>query len=113
MVEYQILYWHDSPVQVRAREGRKRLNKPLSERFQVAIDHAALAAGLIGDDVYTEKYQWSKPVEAQGSLEEVVNQVAAELEEKHKIINWQATVKSMSPRFGEENAPDSMEQHKD
>ena len=45
MVEYQILYWHDIPVQVRAREGRKRLNKPLSERFQVAIDHAAMEIG--------------------------------------------------------------------
>jgi hypothetical protein len=95
LVEYQILYWHDIPVQVRAREGRKRLNKPLSERFQVAIDHAAMAAGLIGDDEYTEKYQWSKPVEAQGSLEGVVDNVAADLEEKHKVIDWQSTVKHL------------------
>lgn len=113
MVEYQILYWHDIPVQVRAKEGRQRLNKPLSERFQVAIDHAAVAAGLIGDDEYTEKYQWSQPVEAQGSLEEVVNQVAAELEEKYKIINWQATVKALSRQIGAQHAPDTGDQRED
>jgi hypothetical protein len=54
-----------------------------------------MAAGLIGDDEYTEKYQWSKPVEAQGSLEEVVDNVAADLEEKHKVIDWQSTVKHL------------------
>lgn len=100
MVEYQILYWHDIPVQVRAREKRERLSKPLSPRFQEAVDQAAMAAGLIGDDDYTELFQWSEPEKAEGSMQEVVDRVASELEAKHATIEWQKTVKDLARRRG-------------
>ena len=100
MVEYQILYWHDIPVQVRAREKRERLSKPLSPRFQEAIDHAAMAAGLIGDDEYTELFRWSEPAEAEGTMEQVVDRVASELEAKHAKVEWQKTVKDLAQRRG-------------
>lgn len=98
MVQYQVLYWHDIPVQVRARENRERLSKPLSPRFQGAIDNAAMAAGLTGDDAYTDAFQWSEPEDAEGSLEEVVDRVAAELEGKLKVIDWQKTAKEIMNR---------------
>jgi hypothetical protein len=85
-------------VQVRAREKRERLSKPLSPRFQVAIDNAAMAAGLTGDDAYTEAFQWSEPEDAEGSLEEVVDRVAADLEGKFKVIDWQKTAKEIMNR---------------
>jgi hypothetical protein len=100
LVQYQVLYWHDIPVQVRAREKRERLGKPLSPRFQSAIDHAAMAAGLTGDDAYTDAFQWSEPQEAEGSLEEVVKRVAEELEAKYKVIDWQRTVQQIMNRPG-------------
>ena len=61
MATYQVLYWSDIPVQVRANEGRDRASKPLSDRFQEAVDAAAMAAGLIGSDAYTEQFRWSEP----------------------------------------------------
>ena len=100
MVEYQILYWHDIPVQVRAREKRERLSKPLSPRFQEAIDQAAMAAGLIGDDEYTELFHWSDPAEAEGTTEQVVDRVASELEAKHATIDWHKTVKDLARTRG-------------
>ena len=100
MVQYQVLYWHDIPAQVRAREKRERLSKPLSPRFQGAIDNAAMAAGLTGDDAYTDAFQWSEPQEAEGSLEEVVDRVAAELEGKYKVIDWQKTAQQILNRPG-------------
>lgn len=93
MVEYEILYWYDIPIQVRGREGRRRLSQPLAERFQVAIDKAAMAAGLTGDDAYTDLYQWSEPESAEGRLEEVVERVASELEAKYPEIDWHKTAR--------------------
>jgi hypothetical protein len=100
LVQYQILYWYDIPVQVRAREKRERLSKPLSPRFQGAIDNAAMAAGLTRDDAYTDAFQWSEPKEAEGSLEEVVDRIAAELEAKYKVIEWQKTAQQILNRPG-------------
>ena len=90
MTTYQILYWHDIPSQVRAREGRERASVPLSERFQEAIDNAAMACGLIGSDDYTNAFTWTEAVAAEGSPQEVAQRVAAKLETAGEI-DWKAT----------------------
>lgn len=92
MTTYQILYWHDIPAQVRAKgEGRERVSAPLSPRFQEAIDNAAMWAGLIGGDDYTNAFVWSEPQSRDGSAQEVAAAVAAELEAQHTEIDWRAT----------------------
>ena len=95
MASYQILYWADIPVQVKAWVGRSRCSTPLSERFTEAVDAAAMAAGLTGSDAYTEQYRWSEPQEREGSPEEVAAAVAAELEAQHPEINWRATAQAL------------------
>ena len=93
MTTYQILYWHDIPSQVRAKgEGRERASVPLSARFQEAIDNAAMYAGLIGSDDYTEAFQWSEPQPRDGTAQEVAAKVAAEIEVQYEQIDWRATV---------------------
>ena len=96
MATYQILYWHDIPVQVRARDVRQRASQPLSDRFQDAIDRAAVAAGLVGSDEYTDTFQWSEPEERDGSAESVAATVAAELEARYPRIDWQKTAVSLT-----------------
>jgi ABC-type amino acid transport substrate-binding protein len=64
---------------------------PLSPRFQEAIDAAAMAAGLIGSDDYTNAFTWSEPQEREGLPQEVANAVAAELESNFAEIDWRAT----------------------
>lgn len=91
MAQYQILYWHDIPVQVKAKAGRERVSKPLSDRFQKAIDHAAMMAGLIGSDEYTDLFRWNETQERDGSAEAVATAVSAELEARYGKIDWQAT----------------------
>jgi hypothetical protein len=49
---YQIVSWRDIPAQVKARSGRTRAGRELSERFQVFIDRAAMRAGLFNTDDY-------------------------------------------------------------
>ena len=91
MTTYQIMYWHDIPVQVRAGGRRDRVSVELPPRFQVAVDNAAMAAGLTGTDAYLEGFAWAEPQEREGSPAEVAAAVAAELEAQHATIDWRAT----------------------
>ena len=91
MAKYQILYWHDIPTQVRATDENGRVGKQLPERFQLAIDEAAMSAGLVGDDGYTAGFNWGEEKEHDGTAEEVAEAIVAELDEKTPEIDWQAT----------------------
>lgn len=92
MATYQILYWRDIPSQVRAKgEGRERASAPLSQRFQEAIDNAAMAAGVVGQDAYTEAFTWGETLTRDGSAQDVAAAVAAEIEAQFAEIDWRAT----------------------
>lgn len=91
MTSYQIMYWHDIPVQVRAGGRRDRVSVELPQRFQVAVDNAAMAADLTGTDAYLEGFVWSEPQERDGTPQEIADSVAAELERQFAVIDWRAT----------------------
>lgn len=96
MAEYQILYWHDIPLQVRSGSRRDRVSQELPSRFQVAIDKAAMAADLAGTDQYLSEFHWSESLDRPGSPQEVVAAVVAELDAKYPTINWHKTVSSVT-----------------
>lgn len=98
MTTVQIMYWHDIPVQVKAREGRKRHSVELAQRFQVAIDNAAMQAGLTGSEAYIETFRWGEPEERPGSAEEVAAAVAAEIEAQYPVIDWRKTAAALTNR---------------
>lgn len=50
--ERQILWWRDIPAQVVARRGRRSEKRMLPDRFQEAIDRAAMRSGAAGTDDY-------------------------------------------------------------
>ena len=91
MTTYQILCWHDIPVQVRVGGRRDRVSRELPPRFQAAIDSAAIAAGLTGTDAYLDGFAWSQPHERDGSPEEVAEAVVAELDRQYETIDWKGT----------------------
>ncbi|HHY54122.1 MAG TPA: hypothetical protein GYA08_01670 [Chloroflexi bacterium] len=95
MASYQILYWADIPVQVKANVGRNRRTAPLSSRFAEAIDAAAMAAGLSASDAYMEQFHWSESQEREGEPEVVAATVAAELEAQFPEIDWRATAQAL------------------
>lgn len=80
MATYQIVYWRDIPAQVKVKEGRIRAAKQLTDRFQVAIDDAAMRAGLVGTDEYLAEWRNAEAQEREGEAEAVAAAVAAELE---------------------------------
>jgi Virulence factor len=95
MATFQILFWKDIPVQVRARDEKERYNLPLPPRFQSAIDQAAMEAGLTGDDAYTEIYHWTDATERPGSAQEVAESVASELIAQYAVIDWRKTAEDI------------------
>jgi hypothetical protein len=92
MAKYKILYWKGIPSQVRASDEHGRINKPLPERFQLAIDEAAMALGLSGSDAYTDGFVWGEESEHLGTAEEAADAIAAELDKKYPSVDWRALV---------------------
>jgi hypothetical protein len=91
MTSYQILYWHDIPVQVRAGVRRDRVSVELSQRFLTAVDNAAMAANVTGTDNYLAGFEWGETEERDGPAAEVAAAVASELESRYEKIDWRAT----------------------
>lgn len=54
--ELTVIRWREIPAQVTARRGRETVKRELSARFQVAIDRAAMYAGLFGTDEYLSEW---------------------------------------------------------
>jgi len=73
------VYWRDIPAQVIAKQGRTSAKRMLSDRFQEAIDRAAMRAGRGGSDAYMA--DWRREPEPCGDdLEAEAERVAAEIE---------------------------------
>ena len=79
-LKYQIVYWRDIPAQVKGRAGRKRLSRPLSDRFPVAIDEAAMRAGLTESDDYLNAWRNGEWQEQEGEPEAILTKLVADLE---------------------------------
>ena len=52
MAEIQVTYWRDIPSMVAARDGDDVVKVPLAQRFQEAIDEAAMRLGEVDADAY-------------------------------------------------------------
>jgi hypothetical protein len=78
--KYQIIYWRDIPAQIKVRSGAARTSRSLSERFQQAIDEAAMREGLIGTDEYLAMWRTSPWLDREGELEEAATTLILELE---------------------------------
>ena len=52
MSDITIVYWRDIPAQVIVGKGRRGTKLPLTERFEQAIDRAAMKSGAAGTDDY-------------------------------------------------------------
>ncbi|SNT72695.1 virulence factor [Paracoccus seriniphilus] len=57
MASVTLVYWRDIPAQVMQGKGRGATRVSLSERFEQAIDRAAMKAGLSGTDDYLSQWR--------------------------------------------------------
>ena len=70
-MQVTVVYWRDIPAQVIAGGGRRAAKVVLPERFEQAIDRAAMRAGAAGTDAYLAGWRRAPDGEAEGEAAEV------------------------------------------
>lgn len=80
MAQLTIVYWRDIPAQVIVKKGRESAKKQLDERFEKAIDRAAMRAKLRDTDSYLAEWRRAAPVEVSDDLEAEAEKARAEIE---------------------------------
>jgi hypothetical protein len=83
MAEKVVVFWRDIPAQVIVKAGRKTAKRQLTERFEQAIDRAAMRAQLTGTDAYLEQWRRDKPTQCGDDLEAEASAAAAALEAEY------------------------------
>lgn len=94
MAKIFITYWRDIPSQVTAKAGRKAEKKMLSDRFQEAIDMAAMRSGAADSDDYLDQWRRGDPVECGDDLLAGVSQAADQLEADYDQDRFKALIAS-------------------
>ena len=88
-----VIWWRDIPAQVTAKAGRRTTRAQLDERFQEAIDAAAMRAGLVGTDAYLA--EWRRETRPCGDdLEDEVAAEAARLADEYSDEALERLVRS-------------------
>jgi len=80
MAQLTVVYWRDIPAQVIVKAGRRNAKVQLSERFEKAIDRAAMRAKMSGSDAYLEQWRRGVPQDCGDDLEAEANAAAERLE---------------------------------
>jgi hypothetical protein len=80
MSKYQVMSWKHIPSQVKAWDEATEVKRMLPDRFQVAIDAYAMKDGSTDMDAYLEGWSWGAVQERDGTPEDVLNAVIAELD---------------------------------
>lgn len=88
------VFWRDIPAQVIVKKGRESAKAPLSERFQEAIDRAAMRAGKGSSDAYLADWRRSEARECGDDIEAEARAEAARLEAQYSDEQLEKLIKS-------------------
>ena len=83
MARFQILYWEQIPLGVKATDVNGVVRENLPPRFQEAVENAASQAGQTSAAAFTSMFKWGKEQEREGTA----SQVAAVARELDQIWN--------------------------
>ena len=94
MPEVTIVYWRDIPAQVIVGKGRRGTKRPLPERFEQAIDRAAMRVGASDTDAYLAEWRKAAPYPAEGSDTEVAEREVARIDAEYDRARLKALVEN-------------------
>ena len=92
MPDVTIVYWRDIPAQVIVGKGRRGAKRQLSERFEQAIDRAAMKSGAADTDDYLAEWRKAAPFSVDGEPADIVAQQAAKLEAEYDQARLKALI---------------------
>jgi hypothetical protein len=94
MAALTIVYWRDIPAQVIVKKGREAAKVQLNERFEKAIDRAAMRANLRDTDSYLGEWRRAAPIDVSDDLQAEADAKARELEAQFDDARLKALVES-------------------
>ncbi len=80
MAELTVVYWRDIPAQVIAKAGRKAAKRQLSDRFEKAIDRAAMRGKAADADSYLAEWRRGDPQPCGPDLDAEADAIAGRIE---------------------------------
>ena len=83
MAEITIVYWRDIPAQVIVGPGRRGAKALLPERFEQAIDRAAMQIGATETDAYLAEWRKVPSGAEDGEAGEIARATAARLDAEY------------------------------
>lgn len=83
MPDVTIVYWRDIPAQVIVGKGRRGAKRQLPERFEQAIDRAAMKTGAAEADDYLAEWRKAAPFPEDGDPEAIADAHAARLDAEY------------------------------
>ncbi|MFV2092539.1 MAG: virulence factor [Hyphomicrobiales bacterium] len=83
MPDVTVVYWRDIPAQVIVGKGRRAAKLQLPERFEQAIDRAAMKVNATDADAYLAQWRKASPYPVDGNPDDVAQQQAAALEAEY------------------------------
>ncbi|MCJ8333227.1 MAG: virulence factor [Epibacterium sp.] len=83
MPDVTIVYWRDIPAQVIVGKGRRGAKRQLEERFEQAIDRAAMKVNAKDADAYLAEWRKAQPYAIDGDAGEVAEAEALRLESEY------------------------------
>ena len=103
MAEVTIVYWRDMPAQVIVGKGRRGTKLPLPERFEQAIDRAAMKSGAAESDDYLAEWHKAPPYSVEGADADVAEAEVARINREYD----QARLKQLIDADGWASAHDA------
>ena len=92
MAEVTIVYWRDIPAQVIVGKGRRGAKRALPERFEQAIDRAAMKIGAEDTDAYLAEWRKAAPFTVEGEDADVADAQAARIDAEYDKARIKALI---------------------
>ncbi len=92
MPDVTVVYWRDIPAQVIVGKGRRGAKVQLPERFEQAIDRAAMKVGADGTDDYLAEWRKAPPYAVEGDPDEVARTEAERLDTEYDTSRIKALI---------------------
>jgi len=92
MPDVTIVFWRDIPAQVIVGKGRRGSKRQLEERFEQAIDRAAMKVNAKDADAYLAEWRKAAPYQMDGDPDKIVEAEALRLEAEYNQERLKALI---------------------
>lgn len=94
MASLTLIYWRDIPAQVVVKRGRDTAKAKLSNRFQEAVDRAAMRAGKGSSDLYLAEWRRTAATPCSDDIELEAAAEAARIEARYSEADLERLIRA-------------------